>query len=121
MAAQDARVALTLLTHGHFDHAESADRWADLTGAPVRGAGRGQPFSDNERITLGGLQIRVLLTPGHTSDSVSFLVKSEHLLLTGDTVLGRGSSVVAHPDGELAAYLNSLDRLAAVAEKMTLG
>lgn len=121
VATQDARVGLTLLTHGHFDHAESADRWADLTSAPVRGAGRGQPFTDNERITLAALQIRVLLTPGHTSDSVSFLVESEQLLLTGDTVLGRGSSVVAHPDGQLAAYLNSLDRLAAVAEGMTLG
>ena len=116
-----ARVALTLLTHGHFDHSESADRWAELTDAPVRGAGHGRAFTDGEWITLAGLRIQVLLTPGHTGDSVSFVVPDEHLLLTGDTVLGRGTSVVAHPDGELAAYLASLGRLAAVADGMTLG
>ncbi|NYJ73397.1 MBL fold metallo-hydrolase [Allobranchiibius huperziae] len=119
--AAGARVALTLLTHGHFDHAESADRWAELTGSPVRGAGHGRAFTDDEWITVGDLRIQVLLTPGHTKDSVSFLVPDQQLLLTGDTVLGRGTSVVAHPDGELAAYLASLDRLAGVAGGMTLG
>lgn len=119
--AAGARVALTLLTHGHFDHAESAQRWAELTGAPVRGAGHGRAFTDGEWIAVGEVRIQVLLTPGHTKDSVSFVVPDQQLLLTGDTVLGRGTSVVAHPDGELAAYLASLDRLAGVATGMTLG
>lgn len=121
VTALGARVALTLLTHHHFDHAESADRWAELAGTPVRGAGRGAPFLDSESIAVGDLRIEVLLTPGHTGDSVSFLVPAERLLLTGDTVLGRGSSVVAHPDGELGAYLTSLDRLAEVAPGTILG
>ena len=121
VAQLGARVALTLLTHNHFDHAESADRWADLTGAPVRGAGHGAPFEDGELTTVGQVRIEVLLTPGHTSDSVSFLVPDESLLVTGDTVLGRGTSIVAHPDGRLAPYLRSLDRLAARADGLILG
>ncbi|MEO3937757.1 MBL fold metallo-hydrolase [Dermatophilaceae bacterium Soc4.6] len=106
--ARGARVALVLLTHGHRDHAEGAERFAQLTGARVRGAGRGEPFTDGERLDTGGLTIEALLTPGHTSDSVSFLLPDDRALLTGDMVLGRGTTVVAHPDGELAAYLSSL-------------
>ncbi len=50
-------------------------------------------------------------TPGHTSDSLSFVVPADDAVLTGDTVLGRGTTVVAHPDGALGAYLGSLRRL----------
>ncbi|MEP6800185.1 MAG: MBL fold metallo-hydrolase [Lapillicoccus sp.] len=104
-----ARVGLTLLTHGHLDHAQSADRFAELTRAPVRGAGHGDDLADGERIAVGGLELEVLLTPGHTKDSVSLLLPADRALLTGDTVLGRGTSVVAWPDGELAAYLRTLE------------
>ncbi len=106
------RVALTLLTHHHWDHAESADRFAELTGAPVRAIGDGHDdLDDGDRLTVGGLEVEVVNTPGHTGDSVSFLLPAENVLLTGDTVLGRGTTVVAHPDGELAAYLESLERI----------
>lgn len=104
-----ARVALTLLTHGHVDHAESAARFAELTGAPVRGAGHGDAFSDGEHLLLGGLELEVLLTPGHTRDSISVVLPADRAMLTGDSVLGRGTSVVAWPDGELAAYLRTLE------------
>lgn len=108
-----ARVALTLLTHRHADHAESATRFAELTGAPVRAIGRGHDdLGADDTLRVGGLEILVVPTPGHTGDSVCFLLPAEQVLLTGDTVLGRGTTVVAHPDGELAAYLESLDRLA---------
>lgn len=110
---RDARVVLTLLTHGHWDHAESADRFAALTGAPVRAVGRGHDdLADGDVVRVGGLEVLVVATPGHTSDSVSFLLPQDQVLLTGDTILGRGTTVVAHPDGELAAYLASLERLA---------
>ncbi|RNI18296.1 MBL fold metallo-hydrolase [Flexivirga caeni] len=115
VGARGARVALTLVTHWHHDHTESLERWAELTQAPVRGGGRGPDFADDERISLGSLQIRVLLTPGHTADSVSFHLPDAGALLTGDTVLGRGTTVVAHPDGALGPYLASLDKLHAVA------
>jgi glyoxylase-like metal-dependent hydrolase (beta-lactamase superfamily II) len=106
------RIALTLLTHGHLDHAESAERFHQLTRAPVRGFGRGHDdVREGETITVGGLEILAVPTPGHTSDSFCFVLPAENTLLTGDTVLGRGTSVVAWPDGNLEAYLESLSRI----------
>lgn len=68
-------------------------------------------------ITVGELEVRVIATPGHTRDSLSFLVPGAAAVLTGDTVLGRGTTMVAHPDGELGAYLDSLVRLRDLAEQ----
>lgn len=113
VSARGARVAQTILTHGHADHAEGAGRFAELSGAPTRAVGRGHDdLADGDVVTVGGLELRVVATPGHTSDSLSFALPADHALLTGDTVLGRGTTVVAHPDGELAAYLASLERIA---------
>ena len=112
VAGRGARVAITLLTHGHADHAESAGRWRELTDAPVRAVGRGHDdLAAGETVRVGGLEVLVVPTPGHTSDSVSFLLPAEQVLLTGDTVLGRGTTVVAYPDGDLTSYLASLRRL----------
>ena len=110
--ASGARVVETILTHGHHDHAEAAPRFAELTGTRVRAVGRGHDdLSDGDVVTAGGLELRVVATPGHTADSISFALAADHALLTGDTVLGRGTTVVAHPDGELTAYLASLERI----------
>jgi glyoxylase-like metal-dependent hydrolase (beta-lactamase superfamily II) len=115
VARRGARVALTLLTHGHLDHAESAVRFGELTGAPVRAIGAGHDgLSDGDLLTVDGLDLAVVATPGHTGDSLSFLLAAENALLTGDTILGRGTAVVAWPDGELAAYLQSLQRIEAM-------
>ncbi|MGL5909360.1 MAG: MBL fold metallo-hydrolase [Phycicoccus sp.] len=112
VTGRSARVALTVLTHGHDDHAESAHRFAELTGAPTRAVGGGHDdLGDGDVIRTGGLDLRVVATPGHTADSVSFALPADTALLTGDTVLGRGTTVVAHPDGELDAYLRSLQRI----------
>ncbi|WP_129311879.1 MBL fold metallo-hydrolase [Streptomyces sp. L2] len=110
------RVALTLLTHGHPDHAEGAARFAELTGTRVRALDPALRLGDEglaagDVIRVGGLELRVVPTPGHTADSLSFHLPADRAVLTGDTVLGRGTTLVAHPDGRLGDYLDSLRRL----------
>ncbi|MHC3471496.1 MBL fold metallo-hydrolase [Streptomyces sp. 7R007] len=110
------RVALTLLTHGHPDHAEGAARFAELTGTKVRALDPALRLGDEglaagDVVTVGGLELRVVPTPGHTSDSLCFHLPADRAVVTGDTVLGRGTTVVAHPDGRLGDYLDSLRRL----------
>ncbi len=129
-------VELILLTHHHLDHVESAASFAARTGAQVRalepalciGA---EPLVDGERIRAGGVELDVVATPGHTADSTSFHVVSDEPLpesagrtsvagsasggsmITGDTILGRGTTIIAQPDGSLEAFLATLDRLEA--------
>ncbi|MGW0146123.1 MBL fold metallo-hydrolase [Streptomyces sp. NPDC003333] len=110
------RVALTLLTHGHPDHAEGALRFAELTGTRVRALDPALRLGDEglgagDVVTVGGLELRVVPTPGHTADSLCFHLPADQAVLTGDTILGRGTTVVAHPDGRLGDYLDSLRRL----------
>ncbi|MFF4170219.1 MBL fold metallo-hydrolase [Streptomyces sp. NPDC001744] len=110
------RVALTLLTHGHPDHAEGAGRFAELTRTPVRALDPALRLGDEglgegDVVTVGGLEVRVVPTPGHTADSLSFHLPADRAVLTGDTILGRGTTMVAHPDGRLGDYLDSLRRL----------
>ncbi|MEV7864647.1 MBL fold metallo-hydrolase [Streptomyces sp. NPDC088124] len=110
------RVALTLLTHGHPDHAEGAARFAALTRTDVRALDPALRLGDEglaagDVVTTGGLELRVVPTPGHTSDSLCFHLPADRAVLTGDTVLGRGTTLVAHPDGRLGDYLDSLRRL----------
>lgn len=113
-------VARVLLTHGHPDHAQGAHRFAQMAGgAPVLALDPAlrlgsEGLAGGDVVRAAGLEIRVLATPGHTSDSLCFLVGDNggEAVLTGDTVLGRGTTVVAHPDGRLADYLDSLRELA---------
>lgn len=110
------RIALTLLTHGHADHAEGASRFAEITGTRVRALDPALRLGDEglgagDVVTVGGLELRVIPTPGHTADSLSFHVPADQAVLTGDTILGRGTTLVAHPDGRLGEYLASLRRL----------
>ena len=79
VADQGARVTQTILTHGHHDHAEGAPRFAELTGSAIRAVGRGHDgLSDGDTIRAGGLELRVVATPGHTSDSLSFALAADH-------------------------------------------
>jgi glyoxylase-like metal-dependent hydrolase (beta-lactamase superfamily II) len=113
-------VGTVLLTHGHPDHSEGARSFAERVGCGVRALDPqhrlgSEGLGDGDVVEVDGLEIRVVGTPGHTSDSLSFLVPADGAVLTGDTVLGRGTTVVAHPDGKLGAYLDSLQRLHALA------
>jgi glyoxylase-like metal-dependent hydrolase (beta-lactamase superfamily II) len=117
-AAED--VAIVLLTHHHLDHSEAARGFAERMGCGVRALDPAcrlgsEGLGEGDVVAVGDLEIHVVATPGHTADSLSFVIPSERAVLTGDTVLGRGTTVVAHPDGQLGAYLGSLDRLHALA------
>ncbi len=122
------RVELVLVTHHHPDHTESLEAFHAMTDAPVRAIDpafclAGAPLVDGERIRAAGLEIDVIATPGHTADSVCFSLPGDRFLgsdetrgtvLTGDTILGRGTTIIADPDGALGPYLDSLGRLAAL-------
>jgi glyoxylase-like metal-dependent hydrolase (beta-lactamase superfamily II) len=116
----DRTVALIVLTHGHDDHSAGAAEFAALTGAPVRAldpAHRlgGEGLASGDVLTAGGCELRVVGSPGHSADSVSLLLAADRALLTGDTVLGRGTTVIG-PDGALGDYLRTLDELRSLAE-----
>ena len=121
LAEQAGQVGVVLLTHHHLDHSEAAREFAERMGCGVRALDPeyrlgSEGLGEGDVVEVDGLEVRVLATPGHTADSLSFVVPAEGAVLTGDTVLGRGTTVVAHPDGQLGAYLDSLDRLHALAE-----
>jgi glyoxylase-like metal-dependent hydrolase (beta-lactamase superfamily II) len=107
--AQDARIIAIMLTHDHPDHIAGVRALTDRIG--VRVLARRDDSLRVGRQSIGGIEIEVLSTPGHTADSVSFHVVADDAVITGDTVLGRGSTVVAYPDGNLAQYLQSLDEV----------
>ena len=112
-------VGLVLLTHHHLDHSEVAAALAERKGCAVRALDPdfcvgADPLADDEVIDVGGLRLRVVTTPGHTADSVSFVLPAERVLLSGDMVLGRGTTVVAYPDGQLGPYFDSIERMRAL-------
>ncbi|MET3142002.1 UNVERIFIED_ORG: glyoxylase-like metal-dependent hydrolase (beta-lactamase superfamily II) [Arthrobacter sp. UYEF10] len=122
-------VELILVTHRHADHTAGSLRLHELTGAPVRAAdprhchGGGEPLQDRETIQAAGVTVEVLATPGHTSDSVCFHLPHDGphgSVLTGDTILGRGTTMLDYPDGRLRDYLRSLDRLEALGQAAVL-
>ncbi|WP_082571065.1 MBL fold metallo-hydrolase [Agromyces sp. Root1464] len=133
--AGSGRVELVLVTHHHPDHTESLEAFHAMTDAPVRAIDpafclAGAPLVDGERIRAAGLEIDVVATPGHTADSVCFSLPGDRLIdgdddrgtvLTGDTILGRGTTIIADPDGALGPYLDSLDRLSVLGAPVPVG
>jgi len=118
---RDLRPVGIVLTHGHVDHSEGARTLAEALGVGVRAVDAGfrvgsEGLTTDDVIDLGTDALRVVATPGHSSDSVSLVLENDRSLLSGDTVLGRGTSLVAWPDGDLGEYLDSLTRLRDQAE-----
>ena len=116
LEARDALVRAIVVTHHHPDHAAAAASWAEVFGCLRMAASHavagpdGRLLRDGDGVPLRGVETTVVATPGHTRDHLALRVGTG-ALLTGDHVLGRGTSVVAHPDGDLAAYLESLRRV----------
>ncbi len=122
--AAQGRVALVLISHRHGDHTDGIDKLVTLTGAPVRSAGSGflrglvGELIDGEVIDAAGVRITVMSTPGHTADSLSFVL--DDAVLTADSVLGRGTTVIDKDEGSLADYLDSLRRLRGLGRRTVL-
>ena len=117
-------IRLVLISHRHGDHTDGIDKLVAGTGATVRSVGSGflrgmgAHLIDGEVIHAAGLRITVLATPGHTADSVSFVL--DDAVLTADTILGRGTAVIDDEDGSFADYLASLHRLQAIGRRVVL-
>jgi glyoxylase-like metal-dependent hydrolase (beta-lactamase superfamily II) len=122
--ADVGRISLVLISHRHGDHTDGIDKIVELTGATVRAAGSGflrglgGYLADGEVIDAAGLRIKVMATPGHTADSLSFVL--DDAVLTADTVLGRGTTVIDKEDGGLRDYMESLQRLRGLGSRAVL-
>ena len=115
----DAECSGIVVTHHHLDHSEAALAWGRALHAPVAAASRdvagpeGIVLTEGVAVAAGGVSLTAVPTPGHTSDHLCFRLPDGGLL-SGDHILGRGTSVVAWPEGDLAAYLESLRRVLAL-------
>lgn len=123
LLAHVGELALIVLTHRHFDHGEGAPALRSATGAPIAAmdpqlCADADPLVDGAVLSAAGIELQVLATPGHTSDSISLVLSGG--VLTGDSILGRGTTVVAHPDGNLGQYLASLERLRELGDVLVL-
>jgi glyoxylase-like metal-dependent hydrolase (beta-lactamase superfamily II) len=110
-----ATVGVVLVTHSHPDHLPLAERLAAAHGASVR---RYPELGDGDVVRVGTLNVTALYTPGHSADHLSFWLAEDRVVFTGDLVLGKGSSMVTYPEGDVAAYLRSLDRLITLEPRM---
>ncbi len=121
-------VLATVLTHGHDDHAAGARRFAEITGSTVRAVDPelrlgSEGLAAGAVVEAAGVVLTVLPTPGHTGDSVSLVLSAPDgpgrpSVLTGDTVLGRGTTVIDPRTGDLGDYLDSLRRLAELGDRV---
>jgi glyoxylase-like metal-dependent hydrolase (beta-lactamase superfamily II) len=126
------RVTHILITHTHRDHSPAAAALKAATAAPTWGFGphaggvRGEPgveeggdwdfapdvaVRDGERIAGRGWRFEAVHTPGHTSNHLCFALEDSGILFSGDHVMGWSTSVISPPDGDMAAYMASLDKL----------
>ena len=110
-ALRGSTVAVVLVTHSHPDHLPLAERVATRHKASVQ---RFPGLADGDVVRAGSLNITALHTPGHSSDHLAFWLPTDRAVFTGDLVLGQGSSMITYPEGDVAAYLRSLERLVAL-------
>jgi glyoxylase-like metal-dependent hydrolase (beta-lactamase superfamily II) len=112
-------IEAVLVTHAHEDHGAGAAAFAHRANAPLwawrlDGATH---LTDGQRFSVPGAEIEAVHTPGHSADHVVFFERGSGSLFTGDAVVGRGTSFIDPPDGDLAAYLVSLHRMQELAPR----
>lgn len=115
--AEEKRIGAILLTHMHLDHAPAADELSSLTGAPIISHASGELKEGKLSIPGFDMNLTTVFLPGHSSDSVAYLVDDEKYLLTGDVVFAHSSTMVCWPDGSLEQYFESLDKIAAMVDE----
>ena len=109
------RLETILITHRHGDHAPAAVPLKALTGARILAPRNvledvDQRVAGGETLTIEGVSIEVIATPGHTNEHVCYLTPDGNLF-TGDTILGAGTTAIFPPDGHMGDYIRSLHAL----------
>ncbi|WP_304187279.1 MBL fold metallo-hydrolase [Phenylobacterium aquaticum] len=129
------RVSHILVTHHHSDHSPLAGPLKAKTGAPIHGCAVGARAAESMVVTeagsdfgftpdislCGGGQVlqgpgwtlEAIATPGHTSNHICFALKEENALFSGDHIMGWSTTVVSPPDGDMTAYMESLELIKA--------
>lgn len=111
------RIRWIALTHTHADHAPGAQRLREITGAELLAFDRrdrtrpDRLLGDEDRIEATEFRLKALHTPGHASNHLCYLLEEERMLLTGDHIMEGSTVVIRPPDGDMAAYISSLERL----------
>jgi glyoxylase-like metal-dependent hydrolase (beta-lactamase superfamily II) len=131
-----ARLAAVLVTHTHRDHSPAAARLREATGAPVLGCAPFAPIdapaladaprfdashdkryapdrilTDGETLRVSGAALEVVATPGHTANHLCYALLEEASLFTGDHIMAWSTTLVAPPDGNMRAYMESIEKL----------
>ena len=128
-ATADERIVAIVCTHTHRDHSPGTRPLKEATGAPIVGCaplalqdeGEDESFdpdyrpdrvmTEGERLEGPGWTLAVVATPGHTSNHLCFALKESGALFSGDHVMGWSTSIVSPPDGDMGAYVASLEKL----------
>ena len=121
------RIRWILLTHTHEDHSPGAVGLRKRTGAPVLGFGPGHgkgkvrlddTLADGDVIEATEFHLTAIHTPGHASNHLCYLLNEERTLFTGDHLMQGSTVVISPPDGDMAAYLESLERVKAIRPRL---
>lgn len=129
VALSGAPIRLIVITHDHADHSGAAHRLSDMTGAEIVGAAPNsnhpnyhphRVLADGEAVMTEAGELRAIATPGHTAGHLCYDLVGSELLFSGDHVMAWSTSVVVPPDGRMADYMGSLDRLVAIGARRYL-